>query len=107
MPAPASLEALIAPLPTEAFLRHVVGREILFQRGDPARFAGLIDWPAIRVLVESGRLARKQVQITRNNQTLRPILYQGDDGVSSERLDTLLDAGASLVAKELEAHVPV
>lgn len=106
MPAASSLEALIAPLATADFLRHLTAREILFRRGDPARLAALIDWPAIRALVESGRLARKQVQVTRNNQTLRPILYQGDAGVSADRLDALLDAGASLVVKELEMHVP-
>ncbi len=103
----ATLAELIAPLGEAEFLDRLRRREIFFQRGkNKARFAGLIDWPALRAVVVSGDHPLEEIRVQRETVKVAPLLYVERGRIVPGKLDALLHAGVSVIVETFERHIP-
>ncbi len=103
----ATLEALIAPLNEAEFLDRLRRRELFLQRGeDSARFAGLIDWPALRSVILSGNHPLEEIRVQRETAKVAPLLYAEQGRIVPAKLDALLHAGVSVIVEAFEQHIP-
>jgi len=107
MATPGSLADLIAPLDLGGF-RDLLRRRVLhFHRGtERNRFAGLIDWAALREAIAGGAFPPEKLRVTNDGRTVDPRLYLRLGKADITSLEKVLESGASLIAEPLESYVP-
>lgn len=102
-----SLSDLLAPVPEAEFAETLRRRELKVWRGaNPARLAPLLDWPALVRMLGSGVFPPARVHMTRGGTEVHPAFYTHDGRIAADRVQQLLDAGASLIVSSLEGYLP-
>lgn len=112
-----TLAELVAPCGVEEFLGAVWGRRMRVFRGDSARTAGLLPWPALnellrrhRLEVPRLRLARGGERIAEEEYTVEVPLRRGGSyrRIAVDALTRQLGGGATLVVDSIdELHAPI
>ena len=102
-----TLEDLIEPLTTDAFSNLLATRALTFRRAEGAnRFSGLLDWEALRQIVQHCAVPPRHLSITRDSAGVPEAFYRDADKVSGAKLDALMRSGASLAVEFVEPYVP-
>jgi ribosomal protein L16 Arg81 hydroxylase len=102
-----SLPELISPLTEAAFLDLLRGRSFAFQRGSRKdRFQSLLNWNALRDVIESGAFPPLKLGVTNKTKPVAPIFYLQNGKVNAEKLAKLLRQGASLIVEPLDPYFP-
>ena len=103
-----TLAAFAAPLTEADFLALLRRRELKVWRGamTPAQ-AALLDWSALRGLIDEGNLADHDLRVSQETRSVQPALYQTGGKADPAKLDDLLARGASIVVSGLETRLRV
>ncbi|HEX4304065.1 MAG TPA: cupin domain-containing protein [Rhizomicrobium sp.] len=100
------LADLAAPLSEAEFRAMLCRRAFTRLRGamTPAQSA-LLDWPAMRALIESSPLSPDVLRMTQGTRHVEPDTYASDGKVDPAKLDALLDAGVGIIVSGLETRL--
>jgi ribosomal protein L16 Arg81 hydroxylase len=102
-----SLEELVAPLTEEEFLTLLRHRKLTLLRGtNTDRYSKLLNWDALKRLIESGEYSFGEFRVTREQAPVHPIFYLKDGELDAAKLESLLAQGASIIITHLEQSVP-
>lgn len=101
------LAALLAPVTVEAFLdEHWEKAPLLLQRGDPARFEGLLGLGDVEELLGSQTFRREDMRLVDSDTPLARPDYMIGDTVDSARVFALFQEGATVVFERLDHRWP-
>ena len=81
------------------------GLPLLHRATDPARFAALLDWPALRRLFADDVYPGRKLRVFRATTPVPPLFYLNRGRIDIGKLDGILADGASLIAVNLDRHV--
>lgn len=100
------LADVLAPRLPEWLTARAMDPAVEVVRGAPERLAGLLDWAAIREAAITGSMPLESLRITRGTATIATLLYADRGRADPAKLDSLLDAGVSIIANRVERWHP-
>jgi hypothetical protein len=102
----ATLADLAAPLSEDEFRALLCRRELKLLRGTmtPDQKA-LLDWPALRAIIETSALSPDMLRMTQGTKHLEPETYATANKIDPAKLDALLADGVSIIVSGLESRL--
>lgn len=106
----AGLEALLAPVSLDEFLRGQFGRGPLHLSGDSGRFGDLLDEDGLARLLETHSLDDGRLRVVRQGKDIPRERYvrtrRGMGRIDGGAFSLLLDSGATLIVNHIDDLVP-
>ena len=103
----ASLAELVTPLSAEAFRALLEAREPhLGQPGDPARFAGLIDWDTAMAGLSDGTFPTEDIRLYRNRKKVPSLFVKVAAPARVELVRQMQSEDAGFIVNRVERRLP-
>lgn len=103
----ASLAELVTPLSADAFRALLEAREpYLAQPGDPARFAGLIDWDTAMAGLSDGTFPPEDIRLYRNRKKVPSLFVKVAAPARAELVRQMQSEDAGFIVNRVERRLP-